>query len=45
LALLTLGITGLYLWFRNHSSRRTGGVLLLTGVSIALGLIVSMRSG
>lgn len=45
LALLTLGITGLYLWFQNRSSRRIGGVLMLIGVSIALGLIVSMRSG
>jgi hypothetical protein len=45
LALLTLGITGLYLWFQNHSSRRMGSVLLLVGVTIATGLIVSMRSG
>jgi len=45
LALLTLAITGLYLWFQNHSSRRVGSVLLLVGVAIAAGLIISMRSG
>jgi hypothetical protein len=45
LALLTLGITGLYLWFKNHSSRWIGSVLLLVGVTTAMGLIISMRSG
>jgi len=45
LALLTLGITGLYLWFQNHSSRRMGSVLLLIGVMTAAGLIISMRGG
>lgn len=45
LALLTLGITGLYLWFKNLSSRTIGSLLLLVGVAIAGGLIVSMRSG
>lgn len=45
LALLTLGVTGLYLWFKNHSSRRVGAVLLLVGVTTALGLIVSMSNG
>jgi hypothetical protein len=45
LALLTLGVTGLYLWFKNHSSRRTGGVLLFAGAAIALALILSLRNG
>jgi hypothetical protein len=45
LALLTLGITGLYLWFQNHSSRPMGSVLLLVGITNATGLIVSMRGG
>jgi hypothetical protein len=45
LALLTLGITGLYLWFRNHSLRRIGVVALVVGVTIALGLVLWMRSG
>jgi len=45
LALLTLGITGLYLCFRNHSSRRIAVVALLVGVTTAFGLILSMRSG
>jgi hypothetical protein len=45
LALLTLGSTGLYLWFSNHSSRWIGVVALLVGATTALGLILSMRSG
>jgi hypothetical protein len=45
LAMLTLGVTGIRLWFRNHSSRLIGGVLLAVGVTIGLGLIISMRSG
>lgn len=45
LAMLTLGITGLYLWFKNHSSRWIGSALLLVGVTTALGPIISMRNG
>jgi hypothetical protein len=45
LALLTLGTTGIYLWFRNHSERWIGGALVVVEVAIALGLIVSMRGG
>jgi len=45
LGLLTLGVTGIYLWFRNHNERWIGGVLLLAGAGIAAGLIVSMRLG
>jgi hypothetical protein len=45
LAMLTMGVTGLYLWFKDHSSRRVGGLLLVIGVTTALGLIISMRSG
>ena len=44
-ALLTLGITGLYLWFKNHEERWIGAAALLTGLAIALGLIISMRGG
>jgi hypothetical protein len=45
LGLLTLGVTGIYLWFKNHSERWIGGALLLAGAGIAVGLIVSMRLG
>jgi hypothetical protein len=43
LLLLTLGVTGLYLWFKNHSERWIGIALLLAGSVVTLGLIVSMR--
>ncbi len=42
--LLTLGVTGMYLWFKNHNERWIGGALLLVGVAI-MGLIISMRLG
>jgi len=45
LGLLTLGATGIYLWFQNHKERWIGGSLLVVEVVIALGLIVSMRGG
>jgi hypothetical protein len=41
--LLTLGLTGLYLWFKNRQERRVGVALLLIGVGIPMGLIISMR--
>lgn len=43
LSLLTLGLTGLYLWFKNHSERWIGITLILAGSALTLGLIVSMR--
>ena len=43
LGLLTLGVTGIYLWFKQRRDRRTGVVLLLIGAGIPLALIVSMR--
>jgi hypothetical protein len=45
LGLLTLGATGIYLWFKNHNERWIGAALLLAGAGIAVGLIVSMRLG
>jgi hypothetical protein len=41
--LLTLGVTGLYLWFKNRQERRIGTVLLLIGAGIPVALILSMR--
>jgi len=41
--LLTLGLTGLYLWFKNRAERRIGIALLLLGAGIPLALMISMR--
>jgi hypothetical protein len=43
LGLLTLGATGLYLWFKNNNERWVGIVLLLAGLAISMGLVISMR--
>jgi len=45
IGLLTLGGTGLYLWFKNRHERWIGAVLLLAGAGVAAGLILSMRGG
>lgn len=45
LGLLTLGSSGICLWFQNHKERWIGGVLVLVEVVIAAGLIISMRTG
>jgi hypothetical protein len=44
LSLLAMGGTGLYLWFRNQSERRTGAILLAAGALLTLTLLVSMRT-
>ena len=43
IGLLTLGATGIYLWFKNHNERWISSALLLGGAGVAVGLIVSMR--
>ena len=43
LGLLTLGISGIYLWFKNHNERWIGGALLAAGAILTVGLIISMR--
>ncbi len=43
LGLLTIGATGLYLWFRNREDRLAGTILLVAGSGLALLLMVSMR--
>jgi hypothetical protein len=45
LGLLTLGGTGLYLWFKIHRQRWIGAVMLAFGLSVAGSLIVWMRYG
>jgi hypothetical protein len=45
IGLLTLGATGIYLWLNNHKERWIGGALVVAGVGITVGLIISMRWG
>jgi hypothetical protein len=45
LALITLGVTGISLWFQNRKERWIGSALIVFEVGIALGLILSMRGG
>jgi hypothetical protein len=44
IGLLTLGASGLYLWFKNRSERVVGAILLTAGAGMAAILIVSMRA-
>jgi hypothetical protein len=43
-ALLVLGATGIYLWFRIHSERLIGAVLLTVNLGICVTLLVLMRT-
>ena len=43
LAILTLGASGLYLWWKTHKDRRLTGVLLASSVAIIGGLAAWMR--
>ncbi len=43
--LLIMGISGIYLWFKNHKERWIGAALLLAGAAFSIGLIISMRFG
>lgn len=43
LALLALGATGVYLWFRFYKERIIGGILLSIGLFVGLGLLVATR--
>jgi hypothetical protein len=42
-ALLTLGATGLYMWFRLHRERMLGGIFLSIGLFVGLGLLIATR--
>jgi len=44
-ALLALGASGLYLWWRNRAGRKIGIAVLAAGACVAVALIVSMRGG
>lgn len=43
LSLLTLGATGVYLWFRLYKERLVGGIFLSVGLIIGIGLLVGTR--
>lgn len=43
LALLMLGATGVYMWFRQHKERLVGGIIFSAGLVIGLGLLVATR--
>jgi hypothetical protein len=43
-ALLVLGATGIYLWFRIHSERLIGAVLLAVNLGICITLLVLVRT-
>ena len=45
LGLLLLGVTGLYLWFRNRRERLVGSILVAAGSTLAILLIAWMRVG
>jgi len=45
LSILTLGVTGLYLWWRTHRDRRLTGALFVIAVGLTGGLAVWMRFG
>ena len=43
IALFLIGATGVYLWFKIHTERLTGGVLLAASLLCGAGLLISMR--
>lgn len=43
LALIVMGATGIYLWFKLHQERKAGGVLLAAGSVWSLIAIIAMR--
>jgi hypothetical protein len=44
LILLTIGATGLYMWFKLHGERLIGAVLLSANLIISIGLLTFLRS-
>jgi len=43
LALLLLGASGVYLWFRTYSERLVGGLILSLGLIVGVGLLIATR--
>jgi hypothetical protein len=43
LALLTLGASGVYMWFQLYKERLFGGIFLSIGLSVGLGLLIVTR--
>jgi hypothetical protein len=44
LILLTIGATGLYMWFKLHRERLFGAILLSTNLIVSIGLLTFLRS-
>lgn len=42
--LISLGLTGVYLWFRLHNERTIGSILLAANLIVSLVLMVTLRS-
>jgi hypothetical protein len=43
MALILLGATGVYMWFRIHNERRIGSVLLAANLSVSIVLLILLR--
>jgi hypothetical protein len=43
LALIALGVSGVYLWFQIHIERTIGTVLLAANLAVSAGLLVALR--
>jgi len=41
--LLLIGGTGVYLWYKMHSERRLGTVLLTANLLVSIGLLIALR--
>jgi hypothetical protein len=42
-ALILLGLTGIYLWFKLHNERIVGAILLTISLSYSLTLMILLR--
>lgn len=45
IALIGMSITGIYLWFKRHTERKTGAILLAASLIYGVGLIIAIRMG
>jgi hypothetical protein len=43
IALIGLGATGVYMWFKIHDERLIGGLILFSGLTVGLGLLIATR--
>ena len=43
IALIGLGATGVYMWFKIYDERLIGGLILFSGLAVGLGLLIATR--